>query len=142
MAEDGQHAAAPRVRLDKWLWAARFAKTRSLAADEVVKGHVSVNGSPVKPAREVHVGDLIEWRQAGVKRSVRVRALSSQRGPASVAQALYEETPESLALRLAAAEQRRQGIEPANSLEHGRPTKRDRRVLADWQRWSAAADDT
>jgi ribosome-associated heat shock protein Hsp15 len=129
------------VRLDKWLWAARFYKTRTLAGDEVAKGRVCVNDSPAKPARDVRVGDRIELRRDGGRRTVIVRGLSHVRGPAPIAQALYEETPESLAARAQAAEQRRFGVEPAQALTEGRPTKRDRRDLADWQRWSASVDD-
>lgn len=129
-----------RMRLDKWLWAARFYKTRSLAAEEIGKGRVQVNGQPAKASRELHEGDTIELRQASVPRTVQVRALSHTRGPAPVAQTLYEETADSLALRARLAEQRRFGSEPAQSIEQGRPTKRDRRQLADWERWSASAD--
>lgn len=128
-----------RVRLDKWLWAARFFKTRGLASDEIGKGRVSVNGQPAKASRELRPGDRIVLRQGVVERTVDVRALSGHRGPAPVAQALYEETPASIQARLAAAEARR--AEPATSIEQGRPTKRDRRQLADWQRWSASIDD-
>jgi ribosome-associated heat shock protein Hsp15 len=135
-----EHAAEP-VRLDKWLWAARFYKTRSLAADEVGKGRVSVNDQPAKPARDVHIGDRIEIRRDGLARTVVVRGLSHVRGPAPTAQALYEETADSIAARQRAAEQRRFGVEPAQALVEGRPTKRDRRQLADWQRWSASIDD-
>ena len=130
-----------RVRLDKWLWAARFFKTRALAAEEIGRGRVSVNGQVAKASRELRVGDRIVLRQGALERTVDVRALSSVRGPAPVAQALYAETPASIAARLAAAESRRLGAEPANAIEQGRPTKRDRRRLADWQRWSASADD-
>ncbi len=130
-----------RVRLDKWLWAARFYKTRGLAVDDIGRGRVSVNGLPAKAARELKTGDLVSLRQGPVLRTVAVRGLSHSRGPAPVAQALYEETPESLAARLRAAEARRLGAEPAQAIEQGRPTKRDRRQLADWQRWSASADD-
>jgi ribosome-associated heat shock protein Hsp15 len=129
------------MRLDKWLWAARFYKTRTLASEEIVKGRVSVNDAPAKPARDVRVGDRIELRRDGTRRTVIVRGLSHVRGPAPVAQALYEETPESVAERARAAEQRRFGVEPAQALTEGRPTKRDRRHLADWQRWSASIDD-
>jgi len=129
------------VRLDKWLWAARFYKTRSLAAEEIGKGRIAVNDQPAKPARDVRIGDHIEIRRDGSSRTVIVRGLSHIRGPAPVAQALYEETAESIAARARAAEQRRFGIEPAQALEEGRPTKRDRRQLADWQRWSASIDD-
>lgn len=134
-------APADRPRLDKWLWAARFYKTRSLAADEIAKGRVSVNEQVAKASREVRVGDRIQFRQGVVLRTVLVRGLSHVRGPAPVAQALYEETADSIAARERAAEARRQGIEPAAAIEQGRPTKRDRRQLADWQRWSASIDD-
>lgn len=130
-----------RVRLDKWLWAARFFKTRALAAEEADKGRVQLNGANAKPAREVRVGDRIRLRQGVVEREVDVLALATVRGPAPVAQALYAETPESTAARERAAAARRLAPEPAAALEQGRPTKRDRRRLADWQRWSASADD-
>ncbi len=130
-----------RVRLDKWLWAARFFKTRGLASEDIGRGRVSVNGQVAKASRDLKPGDVLQWRQDSVQRTVVVRALSNQRGPASVAQALYEETPESIQARLAAAEARRQGTEPATSIEQGRPTKRNRRELVDWQRWSASLDD-
>lgn len=129
-----------RVRLDKWLWAARFYKTRGLATDEINKGRVQVNGQAAKPARDVKPGDLIELRQGPVQRTVQVLGLAQVRGPAPVAQALYAETPESIARREKAAEQRRLGAEPALAIEQGRPTKRDRRQLADWNRWSASAE--
>ena len=133
------------VRLDKWLWAARFYKTRSLAADEIGKGRVSVNGTVAKPSRELRLDDLIELRQGATRRTLRVLGLSYMRGPAPVAQALYAETPESLAERARATEARKQGVEPAQSIEQGRPTKRDRRELtrtqAQWQRWSVSIDD-
>jgi ribosome-associated heat shock protein Hsp15 len=130
-----------RIRLDKWLWAARFYKTRALAAEEIGRGRVSVNGQLAKASRELKVGDRIVLRQGPVERTVDLLGLSSVRGPAPVAQALYAETPESVAARLQAAEARRLGVEPADAIEQGRPTKRDRRQLADWQRWSASADD-
>jgi ribosome-associated heat shock protein Hsp15 len=130
-----------RLRLDKWLWAARFYKTRALATDEIDKGRVRVNEQIVKPARELKPGDLVELRQGVVLRTVLVRDLSVVRGPAPVAQQLYEETPASIAAREAAAERRRLAPEPANAIEQGRPTKRDRRQLADWNRWSASVDD-
>lgn len=128
------------VRLDKWLWAARFYKTRSLAVDEIGKGRVDVNEQPAKPARSLRVGDKVSMRREGVVRTVVVLALSEVRGPAPVAQQLYEETPESIAERKKQAEQRRFGAEPSQAIEQGRPTKRDRRKLADWNRWSATAD--
>lgn len=127
-----------RLRLDKWLWAARFHKTRALAADEVERGRVRVNGQPAKPARELKAGDHVAVRQEQVWREVVVRGLSAVRGPAPLAQTLYEETPESLTARTQAAEARRIAGEPAQAIAHGRPTKRDRR---EWQRWSASIDD-
>jgi ribosome-associated heat shock protein Hsp15 len=130
-----------RVRLDKWLWAARFYKTRALATDEVGRGRVTVNGQAAKASREVRVGDRLALRQGPVERVVDVMALSNVRGPAPVAQALYGETADSIAARQRAAEARRLGAEPAISIEQGRPTKRDRRQLVDWQRWSASIDD-
>ncbi|MDA7417519.1 RNA-binding S4 domain-containing protein [Xenophilus arseniciresistens] len=140
-----------RMRIDKWLWAARFYKTRSLAADEIGKHRVQVNGDVAKPAREVKVGDTVALRQGPVTRTVHVRGLSAQRGPAPVAQQLYEETAESLAAQVQAREQRRLAREPALSIEQGRPTKRDRRQLdtarrsgaPGWgERWSASIDDS
>ncbi len=130
-----------RVRLDKWVWAARFYKTRALAAEEIGRNRVMVNELVAKASREPKPGDRISLRQGSVHRTVVVLALSNFRGPAPVAQTLFEETAESLALRAKAAEQRRLGAEPAQAIEQGRPTKRNRRQLADWQRWSASADD-
>ena len=132
---------AARVRLDKWLWAARFYKTRALAAEDIGHGRVSINGQVAKASREPKPGELVQMRQGPLLRVVQVLALSSTRGPAPVAQALYAETPESLAARARAAEARRLGAEPASTIEQGRPTKRNRRELADWQRWSASIDD-
>ena len=128
------------MRLDKWLWAARFYKTRSLATDEIGKGRISVNAQAVKPSRELRPGDRIELRQGAVLRTVVVVALSDSRGPAPAAQALYAETEESIAAREKAARERREAAEPSLSIEQGRPTKRDRRKLADWNRWSASVD--
>ena len=128
------------VRLDKWLWAARFFKTRSLATAEIGKGRINVNDQAAKPARALRVGDKVELRQGLVTRSVTVLGLSESRGPAPVAQALYQETPESIARREKEAEQRRLAAEPSQAIEQGRPTKRDRRKLADWNRWSASVD--
>ena len=126
-----------RVRLDKWLWAARLFKTRGLAAEQVGKGHVQVNGQPAKASREVRIGDSIALSQGQMPLRIVVRGLSQNRGPAPIAQTLYEQTPESLAQRTALAEQRRAGVEPGQTLEQGRPTKRDRRKLIHWNRWSA-----
>ncbi len=129
------------MRLDKWLWAARFYKTRALAVDEINLGRVRVAGQPVKPARDVKVGDLLTVRIGTVAREVEVKGLSQQRGPAPQAQLLYAETAASITAREAAAEARRLAPEPAASIEQGRPTKQDRRRLADWDRWSAVLDD-
>ena len=133
------------VRLDKWLWAARFYKTRALAVDEITKGRVEVNGASVKPSRDVKVGDTLKLRQGQIEREVKVLGISHLRGPAPQAQALYAETPESIAARDKAAEQRRLAPEPAQAIadnRQGRPTKVDRRKLADWQRWSAGIDES
>jgi ribosome-associated heat shock protein Hsp15 len=129
-----------KVRLDKWLWAARFFKTRSLSADEIGKGRVQVNGQVAKASREVRVGDLIALRQGHVARTVVVKAANEQRGSATAAALLFAETPESIALREKQALERRMNAEPSLAIEQGRPTKRDRRQLADWNRWSATAD--
>ena len=133
-----------RLRIDKWLWAARFFKTRSLASEEIDKGRVHVNGAAVKPARELKAGDLVKIRSSAISRSVTVLAISDRRGPAPVAALLFAETPESVAARTVAAEQRRLAPEPALSLTQGRPTKRDRRdtqQAKDWgDRWSASID--
>ncbi|AMO21815.1 RNA-binding S4 domain-containing protein [Ramlibacter solisilvae] len=136
-----------KLRIDKWLWAARFYKTRSLAVEEIGKGRVEVNGQQAKPAREVKVGDTVLLRQGAVQREVVVKGLSGMRGPAPVARQLYEETAASIEARERAAEQRRLAPEPALSIEQGRPTKRGRRELDDarrgWgDRWSASVDDT
>ncbi len=131
-AQDGA-SSQDKIRLDKWLWAARFYKTRSLAADEVDKGRVLVNGQGAKPAREVRPGDVLVVRRQEHDMEVCVRAISGVRGPASVAVLLYEETPESQATRQRAAEQRRLAPEPAQTISDGRPTKRDRRRLSSWR---------
>ena len=130
------------LRIDKWLWAARFYKTRSLAAEEIGKHRVQVNGQDVKASREVKPGDRVRLRQGLVEREVVVRGISAARGPAPVAQQLYEETPESVQSREAAAQQRRLAAEPAHAIEQGRPTKRDRRQMDKaWDdRWSAGLD--
>lgn len=139
-----------KVRLDKWLWAARFYKTRSLSSEEIDKGRVRLNGLPVKPSRDVKPGDTLELRMGQEVRTVVVRALSGVRGPAPVAALLFEETADSVARRHAAAEQRRLAPEPAHSQPMGRPTKRDRRDIenlrdaprGEWNaRWSASLDD-
>lgn len=132
---------ATGMRLDKWLWTARLFKTRPLAVEAIDKGRISVNGVVAKPSREIHVGDRLELRLPPAARQLRVCELSLQRRSAALVQAMYEESADSIALRLRAIELNRQGVEPARSLQQGRPTKRDRRELVDWQRWSASADD-
>jgi ribosome-associated heat shock protein Hsp15 len=120
--------AADGVRIDKWLWAARFFKTRGAATEAVLGGHVHVNGARVKPSKEVGVGDRIEVTRATERWTVAVTGLAERRGPASVAATLYEETPESAAAR----EQRRAERRLAKPLGADlgvRPTKRDRRRL-------------
>ena len=130
------------LRIDKWLWAARFFKTRSIASEEIGKNRVQVNGQDVKASREVKAGDTVRLRQGAVERTVRVLGVSGARGPAPVAQLLYEETPESTEARQKAAEQHRWAREPALSIEQGRPTNRDRRQIErNWNdRWSAGID--
>ena len=130
------------LRIDKWLWAARFYKTRSLAVEEIGKNRVQINGQDAKASREVKPGDRVRLRQGHVEREVVVRGISATRGPAPVAQQLYKETPESIQAREAAAQQRRVAAEPALSIEQGRPTKRDRRQMDKaWdERWSAGLD--
>ncbi|TAH43564.1 MAG: RNA-binding S4 domain-containing protein [Betaproteobacteria bacterium] len=117
-----------RTRLDKWLWAARFYKHRTAATEAVDGGKVKLNGVAVKPAREVKAGDRVEITQVEDVRVVVVKAISDKRGPASVAQTLYDETPESIERRLRARETRKLAATPGADL-HGRPTKRDRRRI-------------
>ncbi len=132
----------PRIRIDKWLWAARFYKTRGLATEELHKGRVESNGQVAKASREVRVGDTLIVRLPGGPRTVIVQGLSERRGPAPEAQALYQETEESLRLRAEATEQRRMGVEPGLSRQQGRPDKHARRAIAHaWDdRWSASTD--
>jgi ribosome-associated heat shock protein Hsp15 len=116
------------VRIDKWLWAARFFKTRSLATDAVLAGHVQVNGTRVKPSKDVRVGDELELRIGTVTWSVEVTALGDKRGSATVARTLYAETPESRKTREEQALQRRLA-RPLGADLGERPTKQDRRRL-------------
>jgi ribosome-associated heat shock protein Hsp15 len=116
------------VRLDKWLWAARFFKTRSLATDAVDRGKVTVNGDRVKPARAVRIGDVLEIDNGSDRWEVDVMGLSDVRAAAPIARNLYEETDVSVARRAAVAENRRMFREPSADFK-GRPTKRDRRQL-------------
>jgi ribosome-associated heat shock protein Hsp15 len=119
---------ADRLRIDKWLWAARFFKTRSLAAQAVEGGRVRLNGARVKPAKDVKPGDELAIHIGELEWVIDVRALSVRRGPAEVARLLYEEREESRARRQAAIDARKALPEPAFGLR-GRPTKRDRRML-------------
>ncbi len=116
------------IRLDKWLWAARFFKTRSLATDAVSGGKIKLNGAPTKPAREIKAGDQLDIFNGDTRWEVIVLALSEIRGPASAARLLYEETAESRAAREAEQMRRKFEVEPAADI-HGRPTKRDRRQM-------------
>ena len=136
-----------KLRIDKWLWAARFYKTRSLAGEEIDKGRVRINDVEAKPAKEVKAGDVVTLRSGPVLRTITVLGISAQRGGAPAAALLYQETAESIAARGRAAEQRRLNPDPSAALEHGRPTKRDRRDLdkvkqvKSWDsRWSASVD--
>jgi ribosome-associated heat shock protein Hsp15 len=121
------------IRCDKWLWAARFFKTRALAQQAIEKGRVLISGERIKPARAVKTGDLVSISQGDWMREVTVLGLSDVRGPAPVAQTLYAETPNSMAARDKAREQRTLYVEPAASIK-GRPSKRDRRALERTQR--------
>jgi len=122
-----------KVRLDKWLWAARFFKTRALASEAVTAGHVEVGGARAKPARAVKVGDELTIRKGVQVFVVHVRELSERRGPATVAQQLYEETDEGRRRREAAAEQHRMAALLAPAPQR-RPDKRDRRRIMRFNR--------
>jgi ribosome-associated heat shock protein Hsp15 len=117
------------VRMDKWLWAARFFKTRSLAGRACELGRIESNGQAVKPARDVRVGDLLRIKNPGGEFQVEVLGLSEMRGPAPVAQKLYRETEESRELRLKLAEERKT-MPRVESTREGKPSKRDRREIA------------
>jgi ribosome-associated heat shock protein Hsp15 len=117
-----------QVRVDKWLWAARFFKTRSLATEAALGGRVHVNGARVKPAKEIRVGDTVEVTVSGLRREVQVKGVADRRGPAAVAAALYEESPESIAAREQHLLERRLA-RPLGADLGVRPTKLDRRRL-------------
>lgn len=116
------------LRIDKWLWAARFFKTRAMAARACDLGRIQANRQPAKPAREVHTGDLLDIRTEGAEFQVEVLALSAIRGPAAVAQTLYRETEASRGLRMKVAAERK-AMRDFNPAPEGRPTKRDRRRI-------------
>jgi ribosome-associated heat shock protein Hsp15 len=120
--------AAARVRIDKWLWAARFFKTRSLATEAVERGHVQINDQPVRPAKDVKIGDRVRVHAHEQQWELQVLALAEVRGPAAIAQTLYAETEASRLKREEAADRRRLYREPATQIA-GRPTKRDRRRI-------------
>ena len=116
------------MRLDKWLWAARFFKTRSLAQQAVAGGRVQLNGDRTKPAHEVKVGNMVVVRVGDWRWEIKVIALSDRRGPAAEARKLYQESEASRAERQRRNDLRRWGTEPAAALK-GRPTKKDRRLI-------------
>jgi ribosome-associated heat shock protein Hsp15 len=124
---DGAEHTVSDTRLDKWLWAARFYKTRSLAADAIVGGKVHLNGDHAKRAKPVQVGDVVRIRNGAYETTVKVRALANRRGSAPEASKLYEETPESRAARDVLAVQMRS---MPGAYEAGRPSKKDRREIA------------
>lgn len=117
-----------KVRLDKWLWAARFFKTRSLAADAIETGKVEVNGDRAKRAKQLQVGDIVRIRLGPYHHIVTVRRLSETRGPATVAATLYEESADGRAIREALQVQIK-AAQSVSGYERGRPTKKDRRDI-------------
>ena len=122
------NVAIVTMRIDKWLWAARFFKTRSLASQAIEHGRVKLNGDRVKPAREIKPGDRLELESGDFAWTGVVLGLSMQRGPAPVAQALYQEDPASQTRRQQQMADRKLAVNPAAALK-GRPTKRDRRLI-------------
>jgi ribosome-associated heat shock protein Hsp15 len=120
------------VRLDKWLWAARFYKSRTIAASAIEAGRVHVGDDRAKPARLIKVGDKLKIHREQEHIELLVRGISETRRAATLARLLYEETPESMLARQTAAERRKYYVEPSQNIE-GRPTKRDRRALERWR---------
>ena len=123
------------MRLDKWLWAARFFKTRTLAVEAIEGGRVSVNGERAKPAKELKVGDAVSIRRPPFEFAIAVKGLSDKRGPATIAATLYAETDESRARRAVLAAEMKSLPQPRFK---GRPTKKTRR---DYERWLRSGDD-
>ena len=123
-----EKATLTHLRIDKWLWVARFYKTRSLATEAIHAGHIKLNGSTVKPARELRPGDMLDIAVGDVLWTIQVLGLNEQRRPASEAQQLYAETPDSSARRAAAKEAHRLAPTPGSDLR-GRPTKKARRQI-------------
>jgi ribosome-associated heat shock protein Hsp15 len=122
-----------RVRIDKWLWAARFFKTRQLAVEAIERGRVTIEKLPVKPAKELRGGEVLAIRINELVWEVEVLAVSDKRGPATVARTLYRETVQGARARVEQIERKRLYAEPARQAP-GRPTKRDRRVLDGFKR--------
>jgi ribosome-associated heat shock protein Hsp15 len=124
--------ALTKIRLDKWLWAARFYKTRGLAAEAIDGGKVQVNGERVKRAKQVQVGDEVRVRNGPYEHVVHVTGLAKRRGPASVAATLYAETEASVAARASVAAHVK-AMQVSTRYDSGRPTKRERRQIDDWR---------
>ena len=129
VAEAGTGVNDDDVRIDKWLWAARFFKSRGLAQEAIDAGRVLVDGERVKLARPARVGARVWVRVGDFERTVIVRSVTDRRGSATLAQAMYEETPESVRKRVEAQARRALYSEPSDAIEGGRPTKRDRRRI-------------
>ncbi|MDR3410162.1 MAG: RNA-binding S4 domain-containing protein [Formivibrio sp.] len=125
---------ADKIRLDKWLWAGRFFKTRSMATDAIEGGHVYLNGDKVKPARPVHLGDMLRIQAAHGEFEIKVVGLADKRGSADVARTLYEETPESAEKRARVAEEKSLAPQFDHPEVRGRPTKKWRRQLHFFER--------
>jgi ribosome-associated heat shock protein Hsp15 len=133
--------ALQSMRLDKWLWAARFFKTRGLAQQAIEAGRVLVDGERVKVARALKAGERVTVRIGDQEQQVQVISLSEQRGPATTARTLYQETEQSIARRAEAATLRRLAPEPAWTIEQGRPTKRDRRQIERLKGWPGSSHE-
>ena len=129
---------ASTCRLDKWLWATRFFKTRQLAIDATNAGRIEVNGERAKPSKAIKPGDSLLLRKPPVEYHLVVKGVSEKRGSATIAQTLFMESPESIAAREKVAADLRDMPPP---LFRGRPTKKDRRTLAQWQRRADSVDD-